>query len=201
MILYNWLAARFCRDNAVPMLFRGQKPPSEKLGLEGKDYVHYVFMQRRKLCPLVIDVDSNPHSGLGLDAYTNLTSPIRRYFDLACQRQLKHFLFHGSAMYNKEELEKIRLSVNPVIKDLNLIKRNRLNYWLLKYFKSHVGEDFPATVLDVMKSRCRIILTDFLYVTEIKKEPGQNLQAGKNITVKIKKAEPWEDELKVEVLG
>lgn len=201
MILYNWLAARFCRDNAIPMLFRGQKPPAEKLGLDGKDYVHYVFMQRKKLCPLVIDVAPNPHSGLGLDAYTNLTSPIRRYFDLACQRQLRHFLFHGSTMYNKEELEKIRLSVNPVLKELNLIKRNRLNYWILKYFKSHVGKDFPAIVLDVMKSRVRIILTDFLYVTEIKKEPGQNIQAGKNIVVKIKKADPWENELKVEVLG
>jgi exoribonuclease II len=200
MILYNWLAARFCRDNAVPMLFRGQKPPSEKLGLDGKDYIHYVFMQRKKLCPLVIDVDTNPHSGLGLDAYTNLTSPIRRYFDLACQRQLRHFLFHGSAMYNKEELEKIRLSVSPVLKDLNLIKRNRLNYWILKYFKTHTGEDFPAIVLDVMKSRARLVLTDFLYVTEIKREPGQNLQAGKNIVVKIKKADPWEGELKIEVL-
>jgi exoribonuclease II len=199
MILYNWLAARFCRDNAIPMLFRGQKPPTEKLGLEGKDYIHYVFMQRKKLFPLVIDVEPNPHSGLGLDAYTNLTSPIRRYFDLACQRQMMHYLFHGTAMYNKEELEKIRLAVHPVLKELNLIKRNRLNYWMLKYFKAHVGEDFPAIVLDVMKSRCRIILTDFLYVTELKREPGQDLQAGKNITVKIKKSEPWEDEMKVEI--
>lgn len=199
MILYNWLAARFCRDNAIPMLFRGQKPPTEKLGLEGKDYIHYVFMQRKKLFPLVIDVEPNPHSGLGLDAYTNLTSPIRRYFDLACQRQMMHYLFHGSAMYNKEELEKIRLAVSPVLKELNLVKRNRLNYWMLKYFKAHVGEDFPAIVLDVMKSRCRIILTDFLYVTELKREPGQDLQSGKNIIVKIKKADPWEDELKVEV--
>jgi exoribonuclease II len=198
-ILYNWLAARFCRDNAVPMLFRGQKPPTEKLGLEGKDYIHYVFMQRRKLFPLVIDVEPSPHSGLGLDAYTNLTSPIRRYFDLACQRQMTHFLFHGSALYNKEELEKIRLSVSPILKDLNLVKRNRLNYWMLKYFKAHVGQEFPAIVLDMMKTKARIIMTDFLYVTEMKREPGQDLQAGKNITVKVKKADPWQEELKVEI--
>jgi exoribonuclease II len=201
MILYNWLAARFCRDNKIPMLFRGQKAPTEKLGLEGKDYICYVFMQRKKLFPLVIDVEPSPHSGLGLDAYTNLTSPIRRCFDLVCQRQLKHFLFHGSALYNKEELEKIRISVNPIIKELNVIKRNRLNYWMLKYFKGHLEKEFPAIILDVMKNRYRIILTDCLYVTEIKREPGQDFQAGKNIVVKIKKADPWEDVFKVELSG
>ena len=201
MILYNWLAARFCRDNNIPILFRGQKDPSERLALEGADYIYYAFMQRKKLFPLVIDVEPRPHSCLGLDVYSNLSSPIRRYFDLVCQRQLKHFLFYGSSMYNKEELEKIRISVNPMLKDLNMIKRNRLNYWMLKYFKGHIGEEFPAIILDVMKNRYRIILTDYLYVTEMKREAGQEFKAGKNIAIKIKKADPWEDILKVECSG
>jgi len=201
MILYNWLAARFSRDNNIPTLFRGQKAPTERLSSEGTDYIYYVFMQRKKLFPLVIDAEPCPHSGLGLDAYTNLSSPIRRYFDLVCQRQLKHFLIYGSAMYNKEDLEKIRISVTPTLKDLNMVKRNYLNYWILKYFKGHIGREFQAIVLDVMKNRYRIIITDFLYVTEIKKEAGHNFKAGMNITVKIKKSEPWEDLLKVECSG
>ncbi len=82
MILYNWLAARFCRDNRIPSIYRGQKEPSEKLSLEETGYVYYVFRQRRKIHPLVIDVEPRPHAGLGLDSYINVTSPIRRYFDL-----------------------------------------------------------------------------------------------------------------------
>ncbi len=201
MILYNWLAARFCRDNNVPTLFRAQKEPTERLSLEGTDYIYYVFMQRKKLFPLVIDAEPGPHSGLGLDAYTNLSSPIRRYFDLVCQRQLKHFLVHGSGLYNKEELEKIRLSVSPTLKDLNQVKRNCQNYWILKYIKGRAGMEFPAIILDVMKKNYRIIMTDCLYVTEMKREAGQDFKAGMNITVKIRKADPWDNLLRVEPSG
>ncbi len=201
MILYNWLAARFCRDNNIPTLFRTQKEPAERLSLEGTDYIYYVFMQRKKLFPLVIDAAPGPHSGLGLDAYTNLSSPIRRYFDLVSQRQLKHFLIHGSGLYNKDELERIRLSVSPALKDLNQVKKHCQNYWILKYLKGHTGMEFPAIILDVMKKNYRIILTDLLYVTEMKKEAGQDFKSGMNITVKIRKAEPWDDLLKVECSG
>jgi len=201
MILYNWLAARFCRDNNLPTLFRGQKAPTEKLSSEGMDYIYYVFMQRKKLFPLVIDAEPAPHSGLGLDAYSNLSSPIRRYFDLVCQRQLKHFIAYGSTLYNREELEKIRMSVSPALKDLNTVKKNHVNYWLLKYFKGCIGQEYPAIILDVMKNRYRIIMTDYLYVTEMKKETGQNFKAGMHIMVKIKKAEPSEGFLKVECSG
>jgi len=201
MILYNWLAARYCRDNNIPILFRGQKEPTERLSSEGADYIYYVFMQRRKLFPLVIDSEPTPHSGLGLDVYTNLTSPIRRYFDLVCQRQLKHFIVHGTNLYNKEELEKIRVSVTPVIKDLNTVKKNHMNYWILKYFQGCIGREFPAIILDVMKTRYRVIMTDCLYVTEMKKEPGMDFKAGMNITVRIKKSDPREDILKVEPTG
>ena len=201
MILYNWLAARFCRDNSIPTLFRSQKEPTERLSLEGTDYIYYVFMQRKKLLPLVIDAGAGPHSGLGLDAYTNLSSPIRRYFDLVCQRQLKHFLVYGSNLYNREELEKIRVSVIPALKDLNLVKRNYLNYWILKYFKGRIGQEFPAIILDVMKKNYRIIMTDCLYVTEMKREAGQDFKAGTNIMVKIRKADPWDGLLRVEPSG
>lgn len=201
MILYNWLAARFCRDNNIPMPFRCQKEPTERLSSEGADYIYYVFMQRRKLLPLVIDMEPAPHSGLGLDVYTNLTSPIRRYFDLVCQRQLKHFLVHGSGLYNKEELEKIRVSVSPMIKDLNIVKRNYLNYWILKFFQGRAGMEVPAIILDVMKNKYRIIMKDCLYVTEMKREPGRDFKAGMDIMVRIKKSDPWEDVLKVEPSG
>jgi len=201
MILYNWLAARFCRDNNIPVLFRGQKPPTERLSTEGVDYIYYVFMQRKKLFPLVIDVAPAPHSGLGLDAYTNLSSPIRRYFDLVCQRQLSHYITNGSALYNKEELERIRISVIPLLKDLNTVKRNHVNYWMLKFFKDRIGQEYPAVILDVMKNKYRLILTDFLYVTEMKREVGHDLKAGKNIRIKIKKTDPLEDLLKVEFAG
>ncbi len=201
MILYNWLAARFCRDNNIPIIFRGQKEPGERLTIDETGYVYYVFRQRRKLSPLIIDIEACPHAGLGLDVYSNLSSPIRRYFDLVSQRQMISFILKGTPIYNIEELEKIRITVMPALKDLNTIKGNSIRYWIQKYLGEHIGEKLPAIILDKLKNRYRIILADFLVVAEIKKEAGKDIQQGKKIMVKIKKADPWNDLLVLEYAG
>ncbi|MFC1868607.1 RNB domain-containing ribonuclease [Thermodesulfobacteriota bacterium] len=201
MILYNWLTARFCRDNNIPCLYRGQKEPSERLTIEEADYIYYAFRQRRKLHPLVIDIEPRPHAGLGLDVYSNVSSPIRRYLDIVIQRQIKNFLLNGSPLYNREELEKIRTMVTPSLKDLAVVKRNRTRYWIQKYLQKHIGEEFPAIILDTMKSRYRIILPDYFLVAEMKREAGQDFSSGERITIRVKKADPWNDLLVLEYAG
>jgi exoribonuclease-2 len=198
MILYNWLAARFCRDNRLPTIYRAQKEPSEKLGLEDGNYIYYVFRQRRKLQPLVIDVEPLPHSGLGLDSYINVTSPIRRYFDLVSQRQMLNFMFRGTPFYNGEELDKVITQVSAALKELNTVKRNRYNYWIIRYLESRPGKPLPAIVLDVLKGRYRIILTDFFITAEIKREKESRLTSGEEIYVRVTKADAWNDILDLE---
>ena len=198
MILYNWLAARFCRDNRIPTIYRGQKEPSEKLPLEETGYVYYVFRQRRKIHPLVIDVEPLPHAGLGLDSYINVTSPIRRYFDLISQRQMLNFMARGVPVYNKEELDRIRMQVTATLKDLNTVRRNRYSYWINRYLEKRTGNIIPAIVLDVLKSRYRIILTDFYTTVEMKREKDSNLSSGDKIKVRVVKVDPWNDILKLE---
>jgi len=197
MILYNWLAARFCRDNQIPILFRRQPEPSERLSLEETGYIYYVFQQRRKLSPLQIDTSPGPHSGIGLDLYTHVTSPLRRYLDLVIQRQIGSFIAGQKPVYKEKELEEIRIFVEPVIRNLELAKRNRQRYWILKFLSQHQGERFNAVVLDELKSKYRIVLSDFLLVTEIKRRNGKILGPGQEIIVEVKKSDPWDDELKL----
>ena len=199
MIFYNWLAARFCKENRIPALYRCQEPPSEVLPRGEGSYAYYVFKQRRKLNPLVIDTEPKRHSGLGVDLYTNVSSPIRRYFDLVVQRQIVDFLLHRTQTYTKDALEKIRMNVEPVLKDLERIKRSRTRYWIEKHLLAHLGEKYPALVLDSLKNRYRILLMDFLFVVEMKGESGLSLSEGQVIQVRVKKSDPWNDVLRVEV--
>ena len=201
MILYNWLAARFCRDNNIPTLYRTQKAPSEVLTMGDKDYTHYVFKQRRKIHRLVIDTKPAPHSGVGMDVYTAVSSPIRRYLDLAVQRQIKGFLSDGVPLYNREELDQIRMRVDPILKDLNAVRQSRIRYWILKYLMGQLNRTFNAIVIDVMKSRIRMVLTDFMFVAEMKKDAGHKLSAGMYIFVKVRKSDPWTDELQLKFEG
>ena len=198
MILYNWLAAKFCQEYDIPILYRSQEKPSEELSVGDEGYTYYVFKQRRKLSPLMIDTDARPHAGLGLDMYTNVSSPIRRYLDLVVQRQMRRYLSGESSVYNKEQLQEIRMSVQPLLRTLDTMKRNRIRYWTQKYLLSHLGERFPALVLDILRNRYRVLLTDFLLVTEVKRENGQEFHQGQPITVKVKKSDPWNDLLSLE---
>jgi len=197
MILYNWLAARYCSDNQIPILFRRQPEPSERLSLEETGYVYYVFQQRRKLSPLQIDTSPGPHSGIGLNLYTNVTSPLRRYLDLVIQRQIGSFIAGDKPVYSKKELEEIRVFVEPVIRNLALARRNRQRYWVLKFLSQHQGERYRAVILDELKSKYRIVLSDFFLVTEIKRRNGKILGPGQEILVEVKKSDPWDDELKL----
>ncbi|MBW1945815.1 MAG: RNB domain-containing ribonuclease, partial [Deltaproteobacteria bacterium] len=197
MILCNCLAARFCRDNQIPALFRAQEEPGERVSADEAGYLYYVFQQRRKLRPLQINTAPGPHSGLGLDVYTQVTSPIRRYLDLVVQRQIRNFLMGMDPVYDKKKLEEIRISVSPVIKELERLKRTRLRYWTLKFLSQHPGEKYKALVLDELKSKYRIVLRDLFLVAEIKRRNGIILKPGEEILVQVEKAEPWDDLLKL----
>ncbi|MFH0844365.1 MAG: RNB domain-containing ribonuclease [Pseudomonadota bacterium] len=193
MIFYNWMIAKFCRDHNIPTLYRGQEAPSERLSLGEAGYLFFLFKQRRKLHPLLVDVDPRPHTGLGLDLYTNASSPLRRYLDLVVQRQVRNFLFGQSLVYTKEDLEKIRVSVTPFLKELDRIRQRRFRYWILKYLLQHMDDVFSALIIDVMKNKYRVLLTDLLLLAEMKGKEGKTLSEGTTVKVKVEKCNPLKD--------
>jgi exoribonuclease-2 len=195
MILYNWLAARFCRDRRIPVLYRGQDDPAERLNAREMDPLFYVFMQRRKLQPMMVDTAPAPHSGLGLDAYTNATSPIRRYLDLVAQRQIRSALLNEPVPYDEEGLEQIRIAVQASLKDLAAVRRNRTRYWILKYLRDNAEGPLEALVLWSTRSRHRILLTETLLFADLKRKNGRDLEPGARIRVAVEKSDPWEDVL------
>jgi len=201
MIFYNWLLARFCKQNEIPLLFRTQGEPSERLTEDQFGYIYYVFKQRRKLNPLKISTKPAPHSGLGLDVYTNATSPIRRYLDLVAQRQVISFLSEKPLPYDEEDLEELRMAIEPTLKALERVRRNRIRYWTLKYLAQHIGEKYRAMVLDVLKSKYRILLLDFLHIVELRQEGEAGMYPGQQFTVVVKRSDPWDDILEVSYAG
>lgn len=201
MIFYNWMAARYCRDHRVPALYRCQAAPSEIVNLDGVDPLYALLKQRGKLSPLEVDVKPRAHSGLGLDFYTNVSSPIRRYFDLIIQRQIINSLLDVAPPYTTDDLDKKRMALEPMLRDLERLKRSRLRYWILKWLLRESKKTVEALVLSGTKTKYRIALTDSLLITELKRQNGQDLQEGQRIVVRVKKVDPWEDILRLEYAG
>ena len=89
MIMANWLMARYLAENKMPAVFRSQPGPRERLYKGDGGTIFQNWMQRRFLSRFVLGAQPEKHSGLGLNAYVTATSPIRKYFDLLTQRQIR----------------------------------------------------------------------------------------------------------------
>ena len=198
MILYNWMAAKFASETALPILYRSQEPTQERLFIDEANYIYYVFQQRRKLHPLLIYTIPQPHCGLGVDVYTNATSPLRRYMDLLVQRQIHSALLKKSPVYKESRLKELSLLIQQTLRDIDLMKRSQIRYWILKYLAGRINDSFSAIVFQKFRYKYLIILTDFLFVADLPTVSGLELSPGEEIEVVVKRSDPWDDVL---VLG
>jgi exoribonuclease-2 len=199
MILYNWLAAKFAAQTGVPILYRGQESPQERLPFDESRYIYYVFQQRRKLRPLTVDTMPQPHSGIGVDVYTNATSPLRRYMDLLVQRQIRSGLAQENPVYTESMMKEIGISVQQTLREIEVMKRNQIRYWVLKYLAGRIDEKLPAIVFQKLRSKYLVILTDLLFVAELPSISTHELSPGEEITVEVKRSNPRTDILSLEL--
>jgi len=161
MIMGNWLSARFLADLKIPAIFRTQPDPRERLykGEEGTLFQNY--MQRRYLSRFILNTEPKRHSGLGLDYYVTATSPIRKYFDLVTQRQLRS-AFGMEKAYTHEEIDKIIISLKQLMSNVSQIQQRRNRYWILKYLEKRIGQKEEAIVLYKRRDRYNILLPEYM---------------------------------------
>src|SRR5262249_37403765 len=89
------------------------------------------------------------HSGLGLTAYTQASSPIRRYADLITQRQFTALLAAKPIPYTREELLRILAAAEAAELEVRAVEDRSTNYWLLQHLaQEKAGQSLKAIVLD-----------------------------------------------------
>ena len=161
MILGNWISAKFLADHKIPAIFRTQPDPRERLykGEEGTLFQNY--MQRRYLSRFILNTEPKRHSGLGLDCYVTATSPIRKYFDLVTQRQLRS-AFGMEKAYTHEEVDKIIMSLQQLMSNVSRIQQRRNRYWILKYLEKRIGQKEEAVVLYKRRDRYNILIPEYM---------------------------------------
>jgi len=152
MILINQKAAEYAMKHDVPIIYRGQDAPTEELDIslpiDTYDPVATDQMLRT-LRPSRLTSVPTPHAGLGVDCYTQLSSPIRRYSDLVMQRQLASIMQGEVALYSEEELFAILASVEETEKRLKSAYQESQQYWFLRYLQqSCLEEEFAAIVVN-----------------------------------------------------
>jgi exoribonuclease-2 len=197
MVLANWLAARFLAEQKVPTIFRSQPEPREPIQRQEPKGLLDLYRDRRRLSRVVMDLEPQPHWGLGLAQYTLATSPIRRYLDLVTHRQLLAHLCAAPPPYNHEELGQILSTIEPAMRRAGLLKTRRLRYWLLKYLAARLGQKKEALVLETLPHRYRLLFADILLEVFLPAPASLTLNPGDLVLVRLDRVNPREDQIKV----
>lgn len=184
MIMANWLMANFLIKNNAPAIFRSQTAPKERLYKGNEGTLFQNIMQRRLLSRFILSSESEYHSGLGLNAYVTATSPIRKYFDLATQRQIRAIL-GLEELYTEEEIGHIIQQLEQPMGDVSKIQSNRNRYWLLKYLENRIGQKEEAMVLLKRRNNYQILLTEYMLECDLPMSSGLNLKPEDLIQVTI----------------
>jgi exoribonuclease-2 len=161
MIMANALAAQWLSENGLSAVYRSQAEPRERLFGDDKGTLFQNWMQRKQINRLVLSGTPERHAGLGLTAYVTATSPIRKYFDLVTQRQLRAAAGLEEPYTHKQIETIISNSAEPMLQ-VGRIQYRRQRYWLLKYLQDCIGQKEEALVLFKRRDGYIVLLQKYM---------------------------------------
>jgi exoribonuclease II len=200
MILAGEVAGRYCQEHNIPVPFRGQPqpelPPDQELLLLPAGPVRACAL-RRCMPRSEIGIAPIRHASLGLDTYTQVTSPIRRYTDLLAHFQIKAHLHGDPLPFSGEKMQEILYSVTSSAQEATAVERQTNRYWGLEYLRRNADCLWQVLVLRWLREEDNlgIILLEDLGL-ELPHRFERNVALGDRLTVQVSRADPNRDEIR-----
>jgi exoribonuclease-2 len=135
---------------------------------------------RRCMRSRVLSTKPGRHQGLGLDVYTQVTSPLRRYTDLLAHIQIRAFLRGDSPLCADEVLARLGFSEAAAAAAVHA-ERACNNHWTMVYLSDKKDSVWDAVALEKKGNRWAVIIPSLALETQV---PLQN-DVSPNETVKL----------------
>jgi len=198
MVQANLTAALFAKENYLPIIYRSQEAPQvdpKTLALDVPPGTARNFLQCAVMKKSMTGVTPLPHVGLGLEVYTQVTSPLRRAGDLINQRQIINFIKDSKPYFLAHEVLKLSGKIDESLIDAKALQRERNRYWLLKYIIQEGWSEIEGTVLKTEGVKNPLVELDNIYLIwnftplERKRLKGGGFanSPGERVKLKIKK--------------
>ena len=196
MILANRLAADHAVGHGIPIIYRTQESPdTEPPDVAGLPEALQFDLLRRSFKRSRLSLSPAPHAGLGLSAYTQMSSPIRRYVDLVTQRQFVAAMRGTEPPYDNEELLRIISDAETTEVDIRRMEQTSTTYWVLTYLsRDKARKPMTAMVLD---KKGTVELTDYLVRGKV--PASDEWSKGEVVSVEIDSVRPSTGEIRFRV--
>ncbi len=197
MILAGEVAARYGQEHALAIPFRSQPqpelPPDEELLLLPTGWARDSAI-RRCMTRSEVSITPNRHATLGLDSYSQVTSPIRRYTDLLAHFQLKAHLRGEPLPFSSSEVTELAQGASSGSYEATLVERQTKRYWALEYLRRHRDRVWEVMLLRWLREDTGlglIMIEELGLELAMRFERGASL--GERLTVKVTHANPRQD--------
>ncbi len=197
MILAGEVAGRYGQEHGLPLPFRGQTqpelPPDDELVALPAGPVRYCAI-RRCMPRSEMSVAPIRHAGLGLELYTQVTSPIRRYTDLLCHFQIKAHLRGEMLPFDPTTLNELIQTVTSTAYEGTLVERQTKRYWGLEFLRRQGNQVWQGMMLRWLREHenLGLILLEDLGL-ELPIHLPRPVSLGDRLELKVSYADPRQD--------
>jgi exoribonuclease-2 len=124
------------------------------------------YQLRRCMRPRLLSVKPGRHGGLGLDTYTQVTSPLRRYTDLLAHIQIRAFLRGGEFLPPDETAARLSAG-EAAAAAVTQAERASRNHWITVYLSDKKDSVWDAVALAKKGNRWTAIIPTLALETQV----------------------------------
>jgi exoribonuclease-2 len=153
-----WWVQRRAREllgGSLPFPYVGQEigdlPSNPPPGYAGS------WQLRRSMRPRSLSLKPSLHQGLGLDVYTQVTSPLRRYTDLLAHQQIRAAL-RGIKPLGEDDVLLRMGAAEAAMGAVAQAERASRIHWTLVYLEDKIGSSWEGVVLEKKGSMARLLI-------------------------------------------
>jgi exoribonuclease-2 len=141
---------------------------SQEVEIQGKISGGYAGSMQLRKCmrPRVLSVKPGRHQGLGLDTYTQVTSPLRRYTDLLAHIQIRAFLRKEKTLSADEISARLGYSEAATSAAVHA-ERASNNHWIMVYLAGKKDSVWEAIAIENKGGRWAVIIPSLALETQV----------------------------------
>lgn len=203
MVMANACMARSAAERGIPLIFRGQPAPDRGRTIDpripegpARDYALRSLLKKSSVA-----FTPQSHASLGLAAYAQITSPIRRFADLVNQRQIVHMITSGTMLYTPPMLEELMFQTEEALSKATQISRQSKRFWLLRHLQESTRQN-PEVLGTIIRTDLKspIVELEHNYLT-LPVRTDREVKPGDRVRLRVVSVKPQDDQARLELIG